>query len=198
MHLTIAVPPVTRHDLLTELVSRAVGDDAWLRGTVSLDALEGDAELARTVLAEAAQRLAASAETSDTADVLWAVRTSAFRSVVPEPVPVLPGPASAPHPLREGAVFRVAEEADAAAPLTTGSRPARVPTAVTPVLQSLRRGPVLNFAALAEALGVQDTIEAPRPPVAIGLVPPTGPRDQDQAQEQEQGPADEAADGVAA
>ncbi|MFJ6480965.1 MULTISPECIES: JmjC domain-containing protein [unclassified Streptomyces] len=181
MHLTIAIPPVTRHDLLTELVSQAVGDDAWLRGTVSLDALEDDAELARTVLAEAAERLAASAKTADPADVLWAVRKAAFKSVVPEPVSVLPGSAAAaPYRLRDGAVFRVTEEKDGTALLTTGTHSARLPKAVAPALRSLRRGPDLDFGALVKALGVQDATEVSQALVSIGLVAPVGPRERAQ------------------
>ncbi|MFE2878268.1 JmjC domain-containing protein [Streptomyces roseus] len=195
MHLTIAIPPVTRHDLLTELVSRAVQDDAWLRATVSLDDLEEDAELARTVLAEAAERLAASAKTTDTADVLWAVRSGAFKSVVPEPVPVLPGPTSAPYRLRDGAVFRVTEEPDGTALLRTGTRTARVPAAVAPVLDSLRRGPELNFGALAEALGVLEATEVSQALVGIGLVTPA---DHPRGQGPGRGPADGKADAAAA
>ncbi|MEU2675866.1 cupin domain-containing protein [Streptomyces sp. NPDC007107] len=178
MHLTIAIPPVTRHDLLTELVAQAVGDDDWLRGTVSLDDLENDGELARGLLLEAAERLAASAKSADTADVLWAVRKAAFRSVVPEPVPVLPGSgAGGPYRLRDGAVFRVTKEDDGSALLTTRSHTARLPAAVAPALESLRRGPALDFGALVDALGVNDATEVSQALVGIGLVSPAGPAD---------------------
>ncbi|MEU0302961.1 hypothetical protein ABZ252_26390 [Streptomyces sp. NPDC006175] len=90
MHPTLARPPVTRHELLTELVSQAVGDDRWLTAAVSLDALENDGELARSVLLEAAERLATSAKTADPADLLRAVRKAAGSSVAAPPVSDLP------------------------------------------------------------------------------------------------------------
>jgi hypothetical protein len=174
IHLTIAVPPVTRHDLLAELVRRAVDDDAWLRETVSLDVLEDDEDLARSVLAEAAERLAAAAKKAEPEDVLWSVRRDAFRTHVPAPVPILPvpGPAERPYRLRDGVVFRVTDEPDGSALLTTGTRSARLPGAVAPMLRALRRGPELDITGLVEALGVQDAGEVARALVTIGMVGP--------------------------
>lgn len=49
IHLTVAVSRTTRHDLLTELVRRAVDDD-WLRAGVETDQLVADPDLARRTL----------------------------------------------------------------------------------------------------------------------------------------------------
>ncbi|MFJ6854455.1 hypothetical protein ACIQM3_28705 [Streptomyces sp. NPDC091271] len=159
MHPTVARPPVTRHELLTELVSQAVGDDRWLTAAVSLDALENDGELARSVLLEAAERLAVSAKTADPADLLWAVRKAALRSVAPAPVSVLPRAGDDPRRPRAGAGFGAAEQDEGGARPTTGSHPARTPAAAAPALGSLRRGPELDLGALVDALGFMEVTE---------------------------------------
>ncbi|WP_405666418.1 hypothetical protein OG379_31515 [Streptomyces sp. NBC_01166] len=157
MHPTVARPPVTRHELLTELVSQAVGDDRWLTAAVSLDALENDGELARSVLLEAADRLATSAKTADPADLLWAVRKAALRSVAPAPVSVLPEDGTGPRRPLDGAGYRATEQDDGGAQPTPGPRPARPKAA--PALDSLRRGPELDLGALVDALGFLEVTE---------------------------------------
>ncbi|MFB4420875.1 hypothetical protein C5F59_007270 [Streptomyces sp. QL37] len=152
MHPTVARPPVTRHELLTELVSQAVGDDRWLTAAVSLDALENDGELARSVLLEAAERLATSAKTADPADLTWAVRKAALRSAAPGPA--LPGN----HEPPEGAACRATEQDDGRARPTAGPQPAR-PAAAAAALGSLRRGPELDLGALVDALGFMEVTE---------------------------------------
>lgn len=171
IHLTVALTPVTHHDLLTELVCRAA-DDAWLRATISLDALDNDEELTRTVLAEVARHVADAAKTADPADLLWAVRRTVFRDQLPEPVPVLPGPAAG-HRLRTGAPFRLADEdTDGRVLLTVGGRSARLPAAAAPAVRSLHRSPVLDRAALGAALGDEGAGRVTEALVTIGLLVP--------------------------
>ncbi|MEV7398929.1 cupin domain-containing protein [Streptomyces sp. NPDC091267] len=171
IHLTVAVTPVTHHDLLTELVRRAA-DDSWLRATVGLDALDNDPELTRNVLAEVARSVAEAAATCDPADLLWAVRRTAFREHLPEPVPVLPGPAHA-HRLRAGAQFRLTgQPGDDKVLLTVGGRSALLPAATEPFLRALRDTPVVDRAGLAAALGAEGAGKVADALVTIGLLVP--------------------------
>ncbi|GAA0409548.1 JmjC domain-containing protein [Streptomyces luteireticuli] len=178
IHLTLAITRTTHHDLLTELVRQAVDDD-WLRAAVDPDALDADPGPARSILVEAAGRLAAVAAEVPVGDLLWAVRKATFREQTPEPVPVLPasgdGPAAGGHRLRDGAHFHTAPAHDGLM-LSVGSRRAQLPAVVEPFLRALRRDPVLDTDRLAAVLGEDGARAVAKALVDMGLLlPPAGP-----------------------
>ncbi|MEV3870974.1 hypothetical protein [Streptomyces sp. NPDC049906] len=113
IHLTLAVSQTTHHDLLAQLVRRAVDDD-WLREGVDRAALEANPALARETFRQAVARLATMADTVPADEVLWEARKNAFREQTPEPLPVLTGPGgeriAGAHRLRGGAQFHLVRE----------------------------------------------------------------------------------------
>jgi bifunctional lysine-specific demethylase and histidyl-hydroxylase NO66 len=174
IHLTVAITRTTHHDLLTELVRRAV-DDEWLRAGLDPDELAGDPERARAVLREAGERLAALAGTAAPDEVLWAVRKAAFREQTPEPVPVLPVAEdrrpTGDQRLRDGAHFHLAPDNDGLW-LSVGNRRVRLPATVTPVLEALRRDPVLDMPRLTTALGEDNARKVATALIDMGLLLP--------------------------
>lgn len=175
IHLTVAITKTTHHDLLGELVRRAV-DDEWLRESVELAELEADPEAAGRVLGEIGRRLAAFSGTVSSGELLWAVRKAAFREHTPEPVPVLPSDAVPSASLfayrrRVGAHFLAVPDGDGLM-LSVGSLRARLPSAVGPVLDALRRDPELDQRRLTEVLGENNARKVTAALVDMGLLQP--------------------------
>jgi hypothetical protein len=171
LHLTVAVTRLTRHDLLAELVRRAA-EDAWLRAGVELDALEEDPELARRVLQQVTDRLGDFARGDEAEALLWDVRRRAFREQTPEPVPVLPAGPATGHRLRDGVHFRLRPAAEDLVELLVGPRRVRLPRAVAPVLEALRREPALDRSRLATGLGEDLARKVTQALVEMGLLVP--------------------------
>ncbi|MER5531599.1 cupin domain-containing protein [Streptomyces sp. NPDC002677] len=172
IHLTVAITRTTHHDLLSQLVRRAVDDD-WLREGVDSAALEGDPRLARDTLRRAAERLSALADTVSPDEILWEVRKAAFREQTPDPLPVLPTPGegTGEHRLRGGAYFRTTPE-DSGLMLAVGNRRVRLPVAVGPLLDGLRRDPVLDTSRLVAVLGEENARKVTTALVDVGLLTP--------------------------
>ncbi|SES33858.1 JmjC domain-containing protein [Actinokineospora terrae] len=174
IHLTFAIPQITRHDLLTELVAVAGPGDEWLRESVSLAELEDDDQVARATLRGLAQRLAAAAESANPADLLWAIRSRAFAEMPAEPVPVLP-PTTPPRSLRvrEGVRFRVVDDGDSLALHGSGKR-VRLPVEVRGALDELRSTGTLDRGRWDEELTPPGAEQLVRVLTDIGLLT-TGP-----------------------
>jgi hypothetical protein len=174
IHLTVAFSTITRHDLLTELV-RGAADDEWMRVGVDTDRLVADSELARDLLAEVGERLAALAAGAAPEEVMWSLRKSAFREQTPEPVPILPMPdgvrPQGVHRLRAGVYFHTASVKDGVQ-LSVGNRRVRLPTAVSPFLAALHRDQVADMAGLTAALGEDNARKVAAALVDIGLLLP--------------------------
>ncbi|MFF9205229.1 JmjC domain-containing protein [Streptomyces sp. NPDC014986] len=174
IHLTVAASTITRHDLLAELVRKAVDDD-WMRVGIDTDGLVTDPELARDLLREAGERLAALAAGTDPEDVLWALRKAAFREQTPEPVPFLPMPEGVRpqgvHRLRAGVYFHTASVKDGVQ-LSVGNRRVRLPVSVSPFLTALHRDQVADMTGLTAALGEDNARKVVAALVDIGLLLP--------------------------
>jgi lysine-specific demethylase/histidyl-hydroxylase NO66 len=174
IHLTVAVSTITRHDLLAELVRKAVDDD-WMRVGIDTDGLVTDPELARDLLREAGERLTALAAGADPEDVLWALRKAAFREQTPEPVPFLPMPEGirpqGVHRLRAGVYFHTASVKDGVQ-LSVGNRRVRLPVSVSPFLTALHRDQVADMTGLTAALGEDNARKVVAALVDIGLLLP--------------------------
>jgi hypothetical protein len=102
--------PITRADILRQLIETAALEDEWLRESIDATAFAfADAEADLKELAQRAQLGAAAAEAR------WKLRTEAWADLPPEPLDVLPAVA-ATHPngaapdqyrRREGLIFDV-------------------------------------------------------------------------------------------
>ncbi|SHG61967.1 JmjC domain-containing protein [Streptoalloteichus hindustanus] len=171
VHLTVAVPKVSRHDLLRRLVDAAVSDP-WFRASVSLPDLESAAEDPAGALREIAARLARVADQVEPEDLLWAAREDAFRELPPEPVPVLP-PVTPPVAYRPrfGVRFRFTMDGEYVS-VSAQRRRMRLPATAAPVIESLRQGEVLRVAGLVAELGEDQARELCQALVEFGLVVP--------------------------
>jgi hypothetical protein len=108
VHLTAAMAPITKADMLHQLVEVLSTEDTWLREAVQTGAFTGND--ARAFFADLAQRasLDASALTAR-----WKLRQHAWEDLPPEPLPVLSQTLQATdgrakdgtYQLREGLVF---------------------------------------------------------------------------------------------
>ncbi|PAU47906.1 hypothetical protein CK936_16150 [Streptomyces albireticuli] len=108
VHLTAAMAPITRIDVLRQLLDVMAAEDEWLREAVPVAGLTGSD--AREIFAELARRTSFDAPA---AEARWKLRQLAWADLPPRPLTVLPGdehvptarPGEVRYRLREGLIF---------------------------------------------------------------------------------------------